>query len=642
MGWEQITHPDDRAEDLEKYEEFVSGDLNGYSLEKRYVRPDGTAVWVHMTLTALVLAESSQRNHICLVQDITRRKEMELALAESERSHSVLLAHLPGMAYRCRPDRNWTMLFVSEGCRELTGYEPESLLYNAKLSYNDLIVPESRERIWQEWQALLPERKIFQMQYEIVTASGERKWVWEMGQGIFEAQGKAEVLEGIILDISAQKKLEDDLLYITEHDPWTGLHNSLFLENLIFRDVKEQRIQGNALVSVNLSALQRVSMTYGFHYVQDLIRKTAQALESLCREDCRLFYASDNQFIFYLDDYRDREKLNQFCAAVKDVIKPLLATENIHAGIGVVEIALEDSVNGEQLLRNLLIASEMAISDGDEDVGVRFYDRAMEVRLVREEDIKNELTLSVINPESKQLILEFQPILDLHTERICGFEALARLHSDRLGRIPPLDFIPIAERTRLIVPLGEKILWQAFAFLKRLDREGHTDISVSVNISVIQLLRQDFAERLLAIIQQAGVNPDRVGLEITESVFVAGYQEINRMLGALQTQGIRIALDDFGTGYSSLAREREMNIDCLKIDKSFIDNLMVLKDDEAITGDIVSMAHKLGHCVVAEGVEHERQREYLLRCGCDRIQGYLISRPVAADAALALLQKEKA
>jgi EAL domain-containing protein (putative c-di-GMP-specific phosphodiesterase class I) len=207
-----------------------------------------------------------------------------------------------------------------------------------------------------------------------------------------------------------------------------------------------------------------------------------------------------------------------------------------------------------------------------------------------------------------------------------------------LGLIPPLEFIPIAEKTKLIIPLGKKIILQAFNFLNKLKENGYDSVGVSINISAIQLLRDDFTQYLLEMINERRVDPANIGLEVTESVFASNYQEINSILGELKSLGIKIAIDDFGTGYSSLARERELNLNCLKIDKYFIDKLLLLKDEEAITSDIIAMAHRLGHYVIAEGVEYERQRQYLLKYGCDRIQGYLISKPLTEAAALDLLR----
>jgi EAL domain-containing protein (putative c-di-GMP-specific phosphodiesterase class I) len=203
-----------------------------------------------------------------------------------------------------------------------------------------------------------------------------------------------------------------------------------------------------------------------------------------------------------------------------------------------------------------------------------------------------------------------------------------------------LQFIPITEKTKLIIPLGDSIILQALRFLNTLHGKGYHNIVMSINISAIQLLKHDFTANLLRMIKAMQVDPRCICLEITESVFASNYQDINRVLGQLQSMGIQIAIDDFGTGYSSLARERELNINCLKIDKFFIDKLMTLTDEEAITGDIISLAHKLGHCVVAEGIEHERQLQYLRKFGCDKIQGYLISRPVDEKVALSLLEAQ--
>ena len=146
----------------------------------------------------------------------------------------------------------------------------------------------------------------------------------------------------------------------------------------------------------------------------------------------------------------------------------------------------------------------------------------------------------------------------------------------------------------------------------------------------------------MSMMEKVGVTPHLVSFEITESIFSSNYQEVNKILGQLKDLGFHIALDDFGTGYSSFARERELNINCLKIDKYFIDKLMYLEEHEAITGDIISMVHRLGHCVVAEGVEHEKQRDYLKKHGCDKIQGYLISKPVDEETAIELLSGYKA
>lgn len=157
---------------------------------------------------------------------------------------------------------------------------------------------------------------------------------------------------------------------------------------------------------------------------------------------------------------------------------------------------------------------------------------------------------------------------------------------------------------------------------------GYDQIRVTVNLSVIQLLKDEFCEDSFEMIEDIGVNPANIGLEITESIYLSDHEKVNTTLGKLKEAGLRILIDDFGTGYSSLSRERDLNIDFVKIDKSFIDKLMHVEPEKALTSDIISMAHKLGHYVIAGGVEYEEQRKYLHSWGCDRIQGYLISKPL--------------
>ncbi|HOB23077.1 MAG TPA: EAL domain-containing protein, partial [Bacillota bacterium] len=168
---------------------------------------------------------------------------------------------------------------------------------------------------------------------------------------------------------------------------------------------------------------------------------------------------------------------------------------------------------------------------------------------------------------------------------------------------------------------------------------AYDGINISINVSAIQLLRKDFTSNLFGQMESMKINPQTITLEITESVFASNYEDINRILGLLKAAGIRIAIDDFGTGYSSFARSRELNVDCLKIDKHFIDKLTVIQPELATTSDIISMTHKLGYVAIAEGVEHEMQKQHLHRFGCDQIQGYLISPPLNEVAAIDLLKR---
>lgn len=639
LGWGKITHPDDLKEDMKNFRKLQSGEIKSYSMDKRYIRPDSSIVWVHMIVAPLTLSDEHQYNHICLVQDITERKTIEKALIESERSKSILLSNLPGMAYRCVYDQAWTMQFVSEGCYDLTGYRPESLLNNKDLSFNDLITAEFREPLWKEWERILANRQQFRYEYEITTSKGERKWVLELGEGIYNENGKVGALEGIILDISDRKEMESHLRYTSQHDMWTGLYNRRYLEDILKQDNIRPFIGKRALVSINLSAMYSLTLTYGFHYSQELIKKVAEALKGYCSGYFQLFSTYEYQFVFYATAYKDKAELRAFCESVADTLDSLLGTEKVSGGLGVIEIDENNQNDVDQLLKNLLVTSEKAINTLETDIDICFFEKDMEIQIIREHEIDRELTQIALGENPERLFLQYQPILDLQTNQICGFEALARLNSNTYGRVTPLEFIPIMEKTKLIIPLGERIILQSFHFLNMLKKYGFDTITVSINISAIQLYRNDFVKNLVIMVDEAEVNPKNIALEITESVFASDYDKINKIIGELQAHGMHIALDDFGTGYSSLARERELKIDCLKIDKYFIDKLLELKFESTITSDIISMGHKLGHCIIAEGVEYENQREYLEHYGCDRIQGYLISKPLDESDAIDLIKK---
>ena len=251
LGWAKITHPGDLEKALQNFRRLQAGQIPMYAMDKRYIKPDGSIVWVHMIVAPFTLPNTEQKSHICLIQDITGHKAVEKALHESERSKSVFLSHLPGLAYRCNKDRDWTMQYVSEGCFGLTGYPPESLLYNRDLSYNDIIAPEYRELLWEEWERILPKRLPFKYEYEIVTATGERKWVLELGQGVYNEQGEVEALEGIVLDISDRKAMEDTLKYNSEHDSWTGLYNRNYLISLLKKDLTQKKGLKKALIGIS-------------------------------------------------------------------------------------------------------------------------------------------------------------------------------------------------------------------------------------------------------------------------------------------------------------------------------------------------------------------------------------------------------
>jgi len=434
------------------------------------------------------------------------------------------------------------------------------------------------------------------------------------------------------------------LKYDAEHDRWTGLLNRSSLEKLLSQHKLLPPQGKRALFSINLSSIQILTTTYGFHYTQELMKRIADTLRFLCSKNRLLFITHDTRFVFYL--FNGSEEAEAEIQILRDsiiaLLEPMLVAERLNGGLGILEIDPANEQDVNQLLKKLLIASEKALTIHDKGVACCVFDAAMEAEIDREEKIKQELSCIAADIDCSSFYLEYQPIFDLKTRKICGFEALARIRTETLGRVPPLEFIPIAEKAKLMTELGQNILLKAFTFLKKLENLGEKEIRVAVNLSATQLLKPDFYVSLTTLVKKMQVSPQQIGLEITESIYISSHQEVNRILKSLMDYGFQIAIDDFGTGYSSLAREQDLNINSLKIDKAFVWKLRELAPEKVILGDIISMAHKMGHCVVAEGVEDELQLNYLIQHGCDQVQGFYFAKSLSEEDALKMLHDNKA
>jgi PAS domain S-box-containing protein len=638
--WRRITHPDDLRVSEMYYERLINGELKSYSRENRYILPDGKVVWVYMVVSAIDTKSEDVFSHLTLIEDITSRKKIEQDLVESERSKSVLLSHIPGMAYRCDYKRDWTMHYVSSGARDLTGYDADSLIDNRDVSYNQIIAPPYRTILWKEWSRTIKAKQKFRYSYQIVTKGGDWKWVYELGEPIYDKDGKIEALEGIVIDISVQKQMENALQYKTDHDSLTDLLNRNFLERLLAAELKAKTLVKGALIGINLNSVQTLTSAHGYHYSQNLMKKVVNIIKDMVCAKCQLFLTHENCLTLYVKDYEAKSDLMRLYAKVASALEPLLFFERLNAGVGILEIPrFSKASEVDKILKNLLLASEKAFVNDEKPIHYIFFDVEMEAKLDRESKIQKELAEVAKGIAEDRLFLQYQPIINLKNNQVSGFEALARLKSTEFGIVPPLDFIPLLEKSKLIIPLGEVIVRKSLMFLKRLHDSGYEDVSMSINISAIQLLDPSFTRKFTNMIKVLNVNPGKIWIELTESIFASNYQEINTILGRLREQGIRVAIDDFGTGFSSLYRLLALNVNSIKIDKAFMDGIELINIDEAITKDIVSLGQKLRYIVVAEGVETEIQHRYLLHYGCDRAQGYFFSRPLYDEDALKYVRK---
>lgn len=634
-NWETFTHPDDLKIELKRQKEMLDGKVASYTFDKRYIHPDGKIVWVQ--LIAAILDFKPYR-YLVLIQDITEQKTVEGQLAESERSKRTFMSHLPGMAYRCKYDQYWTMEFVSEGVIELFGYEPSALVDNKEITYGQLIVPPYQEMIRKEIDQSIKKREPFKIEYEVVTKGGKRKWVYEKGQGIYEEDGGVKHVEGIILDISERKEMEKKYNYYYQRDRVTGLYNFTYFDLLL----KEQLLTDSKkiIIGINLTSVHQLVARYRYSYTQLILFELVKKLEELCSENIQLFSLYENWLALYVNKYRDKEEIVELLTKVKEVLNEVLGSEFVGWGIGIVDIKGNTDLTTEQIFKNLMVAADKSLDSFDDEFRVVHFDADLEKLLDEENLITDKIVDSTNGNKEDSLYLEYQPIIDTKTDKIWAIEALSRMKIETLGVVTPAQFIPIAEKTKLIVPLGERIIEKALAFHKEIAKKTEDKILISINISPIQLLSEGFVEQVEILITKSGVDAKNVIFEITETAVALNFVKINLILNKLRELGILIALDDFGTGYSSLHRGSELGIDFIKIDKTFIDQLLLVAR-QSITSDIISMAHKVGHKVIAEGVEYVEQQVYLIEHKCDYLQGYSVSEPLKEQDILNFIEQNR-
>ena len=400
---------------------------------------------------------------------------------------------------------------------------------------------------------------------------------------------------GIILFYAYKKNKSN--VKIAYYDELTGLRNSKFLMDYLDTALRHPNKRNKAVLLLNFVSFKTLNMTYGYMYGNEILKQIAFKIQEAVQSDEKLFRFDGDRFVVVFDDYEDQDELNKWADKLIRVFEEpiMIGSEKQYLDI---QVALVEVNNNHT-------SADKMLQDAT-------------------------LTLSHIKDRTAIQKAFFN-----------GFEALARLRMEELGQIGPDEFIALAEEKLLIFDLGHRILKLACTFIGKLQDAGYSDLTVAVNISGIQLLREDFLEKLQQSLCISNGHIASLEFEITESVLFDHYEQVNETLAEIKKMGITISLDDFGTGFSSFSRLEELNIDNVKIDKLFIDKITEMDEKNLIISDIISMSHKIGLEVIAEGVEDEQQKIYLRKHGCDMIQGYHLSRPLTDDKALAFLSNFK-
>lgn len=487
--------------------------------------------------------------------------------------------------------------------------------------------------------------------YEVfvpIYSNGEKKGILAVGQSLEptkEAVDKVVAIGATVLVlfylllvyiVALSYSKNKELRQVAYYDSKTGIPNIYYLKGFLEDVLKNEPDLRHQLVLINLKNIMSINKIYGLDHADMILQVLVERiLDEMNHEKMTLFRVSAGRFALFLN--RDVHLEPVLDSLVQTLEEPVvIGNEHHHLQGQLLVIPLDSGYkSADRIFSDGLAYLDQMMSLSFRDY--RVLDSDLDRAIKRESAIEAILKEVINDPSSDKLYLEFQPELDAVAGKVICFEALSRIRSNDLGIVPPIEFIELAERKHIMDSLGGVILKKACKFIKQLEMSGFSHVKVAVNISAVQFMREAFVEQVLSAIKLYNVNPSQLELEITESIFMTNFDQVNFMLNDLKSRGISIALDDFGTGYSSFYKLEELNIDKVKIDRYFIQKITVENNLNLIVGDIISMAHKMGLTVTAEGVENSIQKAYLKSHDCDSLQGYYIGRPLSAYESLSLI-----
>jgi diguanylate cyclase (GGDEF)-like protein/PAS domain S-box-containing protein len=440
-------------------------------------------------------------------------------------------------------------------------------------------------------------------------------------------------------DVTVRRQAEYEIQRLAYYDPLTSLPNRLLLQDRLAQalaqaDREEQMV---AVLVFDLDGFKVVNDTLGHALGDSLIKGVAERLAGHVRKADTVARMGGDEFVVIVNGVKRGEDVAHMAQSLLDCFSLPFELNGrdifVTTSIGI-SLYPADGKEPASLLKNADIAMYQAKEGGRNFY--RFYTAAMNAKAGEQLAMETSLRYAL---ERKELVLHYQPLLDLKTGRITGMEALLRWQHPTGGLIPPDRFIPIAEETGLILPIGEWVLHAACTCLKSLQEAGFPTLRMAVNLSGRQLKRYDLPGTVASVLEKTGVDPALLELELTESSIMENINETISMLHGIREMGVTLAIDDFGTGYSSLSYLKRFPIHRLKIDRSFVGEIPANPDDVAITRAIIALARSLKLKVTAEGVETEEQLAFMAEHGCDELQGYHISRPVPEAELVDFLQK---
>ncbi|MGY1450838.1 EAL domain-containing protein [Pseudomonas chlororaphis] len=627
-----LLHPEDLPLLKRALVEHLKGRTEDYLVEYRVRHADGRWVWIEDRGRAVergpggrVLRMVGTRRDISASKQQEEQRRLAAMVFEAASEGIVIL------------DPDYVLLAVNQAFSRVTGYQIEDML-----GRNMVDLPGSRDarRHFPVIHQALEQHGSWQGELVEARKNGELYPQWLQLNVVRDTRGKVSHIVGFFADLSARRESEERMRYLTHYDELTGLANrSLFRERL--REAHQRMRQGGrslALVHINLDRFKLLNDSLGHDIADQLLQKMARRLVNALPEADTIARLSGDEFAVLFDAYGSLSSLTRVATRLSAKLRLPITVEGhelvVSASMGI--SMLPDSAREiPALISQSNIAMQHAKHLGGNNF--QFYTASLQASTLERLQLENQLRKAV---EERQLKVFYQPKLCLATGRMNAAEALVRWDHPDLGRVPPGDFIGLAEEIGLIGPIGEFVLRQACWQACEWQRQGLPAIRVSVNLSVHQLRQGKLVSQVRSVLEETGLAPHFLELELTESHLLDSVEHIVSTFQQLRDLGVKLAIDDFGTGYSSLSYLKRIPVDYVKIDQAFIRGLSEGSADAAITRAIIAMAHGLSLKVVAEGVERPEQLAFLKEQKCDEVQGYLISRPVEAEGLAALLRAE--
>ena len=635
LSFNDLIHPDDQA----RFTRANTGPRDNptrYSTEYRVRHRDGSWRWVCERGAPVYDAPSDSWKLEGFIEDISERQRADEARRQAEARYQGIFQNALEGIYHSTPAGR--LLVANPAMARIFGYDsPEALIADVHDIAAQLYVePQQRQQLL---ELLERDGSVRAFEFQAFRRNGEVIWLSVNGVAQRDAAGQTLYYEGTIEDITDRRVYQAQIERQANYDALTGLANRALLNSRLNQAIARALDTRDevAVAFIDLDQFKFINDTYGHELGDSLLQNMADRLRSCVRETDLVARQGGDEFVLLLNGYRHDDLASVIQRVHSAIAEPWQAGRrefHVSSSIGVAMYP-SDGRSADVLLRNADAAMYKAKENGRN--GFQFFTAELNRVLVERLEIEHRLRGALAR---HQFLLHYQPRIDMASGQIAGAEALLRWRVPQQGLVSPNRFISVAEDTGLIVPIGRWVLHSACQQARTWQDEGLPPVIVSVNVSPRQFRDGDIVATIAEALKSSGLEPRYLQIELTEGLAMHGAEKYVHMLGEIKKLGVQIAVDDFGTGYSSLSYLKRFPIDQLKVDRSFVTDLATDPDDAVIVQAIIALGHKLGLTVVAEGVETEEQLQFLRRCQCDEMQGFLFGMPMIAEAFATMLRGE--